>query len=52
MKQWCAFDLAQKKKQIADLETESLAEDFWADNRKAQAQMQQLSKRSRSYNSR
>src|SRR6266478_5244722 len=42
MKQWCAFDLAQKKKQIADLETESLAEDFWADNRKAQAQMQQL----------
>src|SRR6266851_2901040 len=42
MKQWCAFDLAQKKKQIADLEIESLAEDFWADNRKAQAQMQQL----------
>ena len=42
MKQWCAFDLAQKKKQIAELETESLAEDFWADNRKAQAQMQQL----------
>ena len=42
MKRWCAFDVEQKKKQIADLEAESLAEDFWADNRKAQAQMQRL----------
>jgi peptide chain release factor 2 len=42
MKLWCAFDLAQKKTQISDLEAESMAEDFWADNRKAQAQMQQL----------
>jgi peptide chain release factor 2 len=42
MKLWCVFDLAQKNKQIAELEEESLAEDFWADNRKAQAQMQQL----------
>src|SRR5579863_6252309 len=42
MKQWCAFDLAAKKTQIETLETESLAGDFWSDNRKAQAQMQQL----------
>src|SRR5215469_9097318 len=42
MKLWCAFDLAQKQKQIADLEAESMAEDFWADNRKAQAHMQRL----------
>src|SRR6266566_7699877 len=42
MKLWCVFDLAHKKTQITDLETESMAEDFWADNRKAQAQMQQL----------
>lgn len=42
MKPWCVFDLAQKKKQIRDLEAESMAEDFWTDNRKAQAQMQQL----------
>jgi len=42
MKLWCVFDLAQKKTQISDLEAESMAEDFWADNRKAQAQMQQL----------
>src|SRR5258708_33017685 len=42
MKLWCVFDLAQKNKQITELEEESLAEDFWADNRKAQAQMQQL----------
>jgi peptide chain release factor 2 len=42
MKLWCAFDLAQKKKEIADLEVESMAEDFWADNRKAQAHMQRL----------
>ncbi len=41
-KLWCAFDLAQKKEQIADFEAESMAEDFWADNRKAQAQMQRL----------
>jgi peptide chain release factor 2 len=42
MKLWCVFDLAQKKTQISDLEAESMAEDFWTDNRKAQAQMQQL----------
>lgn len=42
MKLWCAFDLAQKKKHIANLEAESMAEDFWADNRKAQAHMQRL----------
>ena len=39
---WCVFDLATKKVQIAKLDEESVAEDFWSDNRKAQAQMQQL----------
>jgi len=34
--------LATKKIQITKLEEESVAEDFWSDNRKAQAQMQQL----------
>jgi peptide chain release factor 2 len=34
--------VANKKTQIANLEAESMAEDFWSDNRKAQAQMQQL----------
>ena len=42
MKLWCIFDLQPKKTQISELEAESMAEDFWADNRKAQAQMQQL----------
>src|SRR6266849_9714109 len=42
MKLWCIFDLPPKKTQIDELEAESMAEDFWADNRKAQAQMQQL----------
>jgi len=41
-RQWCVFDLSAKKTQITKLEEESLAEDFWSDNRKAQAQMQQL----------
>jgi len=41
-KLWCVFDLASKQKQISSIETESMAEDFWSDNRKAQAQMQQL----------
>jgi len=42
MKLWCVFDLANKAKHITNLEEESLAEDFWSDNRKAQAHMQQL----------
>jgi len=42
MKLWCIFDLESKKTDISKLEAESMAEDFWADNRKAQAQMQQL----------
>lgn len=42
MKQWCVFDLAAKKTQIEAMEAESLAEDFWSDNRKAQAHMQQM----------
>ncbi len=39
---WCVFDVATKKTQIAKLEEESVAEDFWSDNRRAQTQMQQL----------
>jgi peptide chain release factor 2 len=42
MKLWCVFDLAGKKQQIEALEAESLAEDFWSDNRRAQSHMQQL----------
>ena len=42
MKLWCIFDLEPKKTEISELEAESMSEDFWADNRKAQAQMQQL----------
>jgi len=42
MKLWCVFDVANKAKQITHLEEESMAEDFWSDNRKAQAHMQQL----------
>ena len=41
-KLWCVFDLASKKTQIDKLEAASMAEDFWADNRTAQTQMQQL----------
>ena len=41
-KQWCVFDLANKASQLQKLEEESIAPDFWQDNRKAQAHMQQL----------
>ena len=42
MKLWCIFDLETKNAEVSKLEAESMAEDFWADNRKAQAHMQQL----------
>lgn len=42
MKRWCVFDLATKKSTIETLEAESMVEDFWSDNRKAQAHMQLL----------
>ena len=42
MKLWCVFDLATKKTQIEAMEAETLTEDFWSDNRKAQAHMQQM----------
>jgi peptide chain release factor 2 len=42
MKLWCVFDLAPKKTQINKLEAQSMAENFWSDNRRAQTQMQQL----------
>jgi peptide chain release factor 2 len=41
-KLWCVFDLASKATRINQLEDESMAPDFWNDNRKAQAQMQQM----------
>ncbi len=41
-KLWCDFDVASKAGQITQLEEESMAPDFWSDNRKAQGQMQQL----------
>ncbi len=41
-RQWCVFDLANKANQIRKWEEESLAPDFWSDNRKAQVHMQQL----------
>src|SRR5260370_37696541 len=42
MKLWCVFDLAAKKTQIEAMEAESVVEDFWSDNRKAQAHMQRM----------
>ncbi len=42
MKLWCVFDLASKKHDILQLEAESMLEDFWSDNRKAQTHMQHL----------
>src|SRR6266516_2059989 len=39
---WCVFDVANKATEISKLEEESMAPDFWADNRRAQAQMQQM----------
>lgn len=41
-KLWCVFDLANKATQISTLEEESVSEDFWSDNRRAQTHMQQL----------
>ncbi|MBN1217410.1 MAG: peptide chain release factor 2 [Anaerolineae bacterium] len=40
---WCVFDITGKAKQIEALEKETGAADFWHDQRKAQAKMQQLS---------
>jgi peptide chain release factor 2 len=42
MKLWCVFDLAHKKQEIDGLEAASMAQNFWSDNRKAQAHMQHL----------
>jgi len=42
MKYRCVFDLAGKEKEIAQLEKESAAADFWDEPGKAQAIMQQL----------
>ncbi len=42
MKCWCDFDQAGKEREIAALEEESLAADFYADRRHAQTTMQRL----------
>jgi peptide chain release factor 2 len=42
MKYRCVFDLAGKEKEIAKLEEESTAADFWDEPARAQAAMQQL----------
>ncbi len=39
---WCVFDLAGKEKEIDTLEEESMAPDFYADRRHAQATLQRL----------
>jgi len=43
MKYRCVFDLAGKGKEVAKLEKESTATDFWDEPERAQATMQQLS---------
>ncbi len=40
---WCAFDLAAKEQEIAQLEQQSAASDFWDDNRAAQVVMARIS---------
>jgi peptide chain release factor 2 len=40
----CIFDLANKKREIARLETESLAPDFYQDRARAQRQMREISR--------
>ncbi len=42
MKLWCVFDVENKTQQVQQLETESMEEGFWADNRRAQTHMQRL----------
>ncbi len=42
-KSWCVFDLGGKENEIAALEAESLAPDFYADRQHAQRQLQRLS---------
>ncbi|PWH13330.1 MAG: peptide chain release factor 2 [Ardenticatenia bacterium] len=41
-KSWCIFDIPAKEKEIARLEEESTAPDFWNDQRAAQAHMRRL----------
>jgi peptide chain release factor 2 len=39
---WCVFDIAQKERQIAEIEVESSQPDFWQDQERAQGVMRQL----------
>jgi len=43
VKSWCVFDVDGKQKEIEELETASVAPDFWNDQTIAQAQMRRLS---------
>jgi peptide chain release factor 2 len=43
VKSWCVFDVAGKEKEIARLEKEAAAPDFWNDQDRAQAHMRRLS---------
>lgn len=38
---WCVFDIAQKEREIAEIEKESSAPDFWQDQERAQGVMRQ-----------
>jgi peptide chain release factor 2 len=40
--QWCVFDIPEKEKQLAELEKQSAAPDFWQDSEKAQDVMRLL----------
>ncbi len=44
MKSRCIFDLAEKQRQLADIEREAAAPDFYSDRATAQRQMQMLSR--------
>jgi peptide chain release factor 2 len=39
---WCVFDIAQKEKEIAEIEKESSKPDFWQDQERAQGVMRRL----------
>ena len=39
---WCVFDIAQKEREIAELEKESSQPDFWQDQERAQGVMRHL----------
>ncbi len=40
--QWCVFDIPAKEKELAELEKQSVSQDFWQDSEKAQGIMRHL----------